>query len=126
MKRMISSKKNNILGFLLLIFCIFVSNTFINLYFLSNLSPDYDRYSTYLGYFLEPNGEIFSEQGVLYYFVISVFIFFNINIVFKWVSKISIRTIYVAGFYFKVMFSNTHISFNNTFCFIASKMSYQW
>ena len=79
MKRLISSKKKNILGFLLLIFCIFVSNTFINLYFLSTLSPDYDRYSTYLGYFLEPNGEIFSEQGVLYYFVISVFIFFNIN-----------------------------------------------
>ena len=72
-------KKKNIISFLLLVFTIILSNSFINLYYLSTLSPDFNRYSTYLSYFLEPDGEIFSEQGVLYYFLISIFIFFNVQ-----------------------------------------------
>ena len=79
MKKLNSIKKKNTFFFLLLVSSIFISNTFINLYYLSTLSPDFNRYSTYLSYFLEPSGEIFSEQGVLYYFIVSIFVLMNID-----------------------------------------------
>ena len=123
MKKLNSIKNKNILSFLLLAFSLLLTNSFINLYYLSTLSPDFNRYSTYLSYFLEPNGEIFSEQGVLYYFIISIFIFINLeNFNFSEVNNIknlgnseNLNLFYISDFEISV---STGIQNGNLFLFI--------
>ena len=41
-------------------------------------------------------------------------------------SKVCICSINITCFYFKVMFTYSHVSFYNAFSFFFSRMSYQW
>jgi hypothetical protein len=124
MKKLESIKKVNIFSFLILLFSIILSNSFINLYYLSTLSPDFNRYGTYLSYFLEPDGEIFSEQGVLYYFIISLFTFINIkdfnlseeNSIKNLGNSENLNLLYVSDFEVSV---STAIQTGNLFLFIV-------
>jgi len=124
MKKLESIKKINIFSFLILLFSIILSNSFINLYYLSTLSPDFNRYGTYLSYFLEPDGEIFSEQGVLYYFIISLFTFINIkdfnlseeNSIKNLGNSENLNLLYVSDFEVSV---STAIQTGNLFLFIV-------
>lgn len=50
-----------------------------NLYYPSVLSPDLHRYKTYLEYFFTDQTKIISEQGTLYYYIISIFVYLQIN-----------------------------------------------
>jgi len=46
-----------------------------DLYYLSTISPDFFRYKGYLEYFLFDENTIFSEQGVFYFYFVSIVIY---------------------------------------------------
>ena len=46
-----------------------------DLYYLSTLSPDFFRYKSYIEYFLFDETNIFSEQGVFYFYFVSIVIY---------------------------------------------------
>ena len=72
---MIKNFKFSLLGLIFILFNIF-SLMILNLYYPSNRSPDLNRYSKYLNYFNKNIENTDLEQGLLYFFIVFVFLNF--------------------------------------------------
>ena len=66
---------------LVLIFSIFVSQNWINLFYISTRNPDFSKYYDYINYFMGLNVEIDYGQNSLYYLLVTTFFRNKIDIV---------------------------------------------
>lgn len=51
----------------------YISLLFTNLFYMSTISPDFNRYKLYLYYFFGEQTDFLPEQGFIYFFIISLF-----------------------------------------------------
>jgi hypothetical protein len=51
----------------------YISLTITNLFYMSTISPDFNRYKIYLYYFFGGQTDILPEQGFIYFFIIALF-----------------------------------------------------